>query len=211
MTQDQRSRQNGNREKNANRETSSPKRARTDTAVDPRELVSRLASDRQRAEAFAALVALGSDAEDAVAEGLRHGHWQVRRWCAIWFDENANPARLPELVPLLHDPKSKVRLWAVHSLACEHRHEASERIDPIPLLIERVQNDESLRVRRHAVVMLAYQHAHPDLTGFFQQLLDTETDPKLHKHAGIGLYLCGNAEAREAMRRRMRPKPGDAD
>ena len=38
--------------------------------------------------------------------------------------------------------------------------------------------------------MLAYQHAHPDLIGFFQELLDTETDAKLHRHAGFGLLRC---------------------
>jgi hypothetical protein len=38
--------------------------------------------------------------------------------------------------------------------------------------------------------MLASQHAHADLEGFFQELLDTETDSKLHKHAGIGLMMC---------------------
>ena len=63
-------------------------------------------------------------------------------------------------------------------------------IDVVPLLIERIRLDESIRVRRHAVAMLASQHAHPDLEGFFQELLDTETDAKLHKHAGIGLMMC---------------------
>jgi hypothetical protein len=38
--------------------------------------------------------------------------------------------------------------------------------------------------------MLAYEHAHPDLESFFQDLLDTETDAKLHKHAGFGLLRC---------------------
>ena len=58
------------------------------------------------------------------------------------------------------------------------------------VLIERIRLDESIRVRRHTVAMLASQHAHPDLEGFFQELLDTETDAKLHKHAGIGLMMC---------------------
>jgi HEAT repeat protein len=162
-----------------------------DTRPDPRELVARLASDaRTRWQAFEQLVALGAAARDAVREGLRHANWEVRRWCAIWLDHHADPETLGALVPLLRDPKSKVRLFAVHSIACERCKSGENPIDVVPLLIERIRLDESIRVRRHAVAMLASQHAHPDLEGFFQELLDTETDAKLHKHAGIGLVMC---------------------
>jgi HEAT repeat protein len=160
------------------------------TKPDPRELVARLASDEERTKAFAQLVEQGLPARDAVREGLRHANWEVRRWCAIWLDHHADPESLGALVPLLRDPKSKVRLFAVHSIACERCKSGENPIDVVPLLIERIRLDESIRVRRHAVAMLASQHAHPDLEGFFQELLDTETDAKLHKHAGIGLMMC---------------------
>jgi HEAT repeat protein len=156
---------------------------------DARELVARLASDEEREDAARRLLACGPSAREAVLEGLRHGHWQVRRWCALWFDRHADAEALRALVPLLRDPKSKVRLFALHSLACEHCRGGEHPIDVVPLLIERIRQDESIRVRRHAVMMLAFQHNHPDLEGFFRQLLDTETDPKLHKHAGFGLLL----------------------
>jgi HEAT repeat protein len=161
----------------------------TQSNADPRELVALLSSHR-RNEALSALVALGPAARNAVLEGLVHANWEVRRWCALWFDRHADGESLRALVPLLRDPKSKVRLFAVHSLGCEHCKPGENPVDVVPLLIERIREDESIRVRRHAVAMLAYQHAHPHLEGFFQQLLDTETDPKLHKHAGIGLVLC---------------------
>ena len=132
------------------------------------------------------LVTCGLAALEAVREGLHHGHWEVRRWCA----HNATPESLHELIPLLHDPKSKVRMFAVHSIACDRCKTGENPIDAVPLLIERIQRDESIRVRRHATMMLGQQHAHPDLIGFFQQLLDTETDKKLHMHAGLGLFLC---------------------
>lgn len=157
------------------------------TDPDPRQLVARLASDSERDEAWHALLAAGPAAQEAVREGLGHGNWQVRRWCAIWLDHHADPASLQALIPLLRDPKSKVRLFAVHSIACDQCKTGENPIDVVPLLIERIHQDGSIRVRRHAVLMLAMQHAHPDLEGFFQELLDTETDPKLHQHAGFGL------------------------
>jgi HEAT repeat protein len=146
-----------------------------------------------RNAAFQKLVEAGVPARDAVLEGLGHAHWEVRRWCAIWLDRHADAESLAALVPLLRDPKSQVRMFALHSLACDRCKADENAIDVVPLLIERIQQDESIRVRRHAVTMLAFQHAHPDLEGFFQQLLDTETDRKLHKHAGFGVMRCREA------------------
>jgi HEAT repeat protein len=160
------------------------------TMRDPRELVTGLASNELRDAAYQRLVALGPAAREAVREGLGHANWEVRRWCALWFDHFADAESLHALIPLLRDPKSKVRLFALHSIACERCKAGQNPVDAVPLLMERIRVDESIRVRRHAVAMLAFQHAHPDLEGFFQQLLETETDRKLHKHAGIGLVLC---------------------
>jgi HEAT repeat protein len=168
--------------------------------AEPTLLVGKLSSERgaDRLAAYNRLIEIGLDARGAVVEGLRHEHWQVRRWCAIWLDHHADTESLPALVPLLHDPKSQVRMFAVHSLACDRCKTGENPIDVVPLLQERIRNDESIRVRRQAVMMLAYQHAKPELTGFFQELLDTETDRKLHMHAGFGLMLSRNEAAPRA-------------
>jgi hypothetical protein len=39
-------------------------------------------------------------------------------------------------------------------------------------------------------MLLGLEYAHPHLEGFFLQLLDRETDRKLHRNAGIGLLRC---------------------
>jgi HEAT repeat protein len=162
----------------------------TETSIGPDELVARLAFDESRDDAWKQLIEIGAPARGAVRAGLRDGNWQIRRWCAMWIDHHADPESLEALIPLLRDPKSKVRLFAVHSIACDQCKADENPLDVVPLLMERIEHDESIRVRRHAVMMLAFQHAHPDLEGFFQHLLDTETDAKLHKHAGFGLMLC---------------------
>jgi HEAT repeat protein len=172
-----------------------------ETNPDPRELVARLACDEGRWAVQTELLALGPAAREAVLEGLRNANWQVRRWCALWFDHFADAESLEALVPLLRDPKSQVRLFAVHSLACETCKPGVKSVDVVPLLIERVRSDESIRVRRHAVVMLAHQHAHPHLEGFFRDLIDTETDMKLRKHAGYGIWRCRGNGPRSVRKR----------
>lgn len=152
-------------------------------------LVAALADPVQRDAAFAELSALGPCARDAVRAGLGDGRWEVRRRCLLWFWRNGALDDLPWIIPLLRDPRGKVRHTAV--LTVSHARGAG---DAVPLLIERALQDESLRVRRQAVLQLAWEHAHPDLEGFFAGLLATERDATLHKYAGIGLLRC-RAEA----------------
>lgn len=124
--------------------------------------------------------------EEAIA-GLRDGRWAVRLRSAWWLDHADDRAALPSLVALTRDPKRQVRQFA--TFAVGRQRDDPPFPDAIPILMERALEDTSPRVRRVAVQILAYSYAHPDLCGFFQALLDTEQDPKLHKLAGIGLWL----------------------
>ncbi len=154
------------------------------------QLVDRFAAGDTRWEAYVALSALGIDALPAIRNGLSDGRWQVRRWCAIYLDHHADIDSLELLVPLLHDPKSQVRMWAVHSLACDRCKEGDNPIDVVPLLIERVENDDSIRVRRMATVMLADGAPDSRAVQVFEWLLEHESDRKLLLHAGNGLQQC---------------------
>ncbi len=148
-------------------------------------LVSALAREPEREAALAALTQLGPTTRAAVLAGLRDGRWEVRRWC-IWLTRLLHPADVECAFPLMRDPKSAVRQMAVSALGSgDGRPDAA-----VPLLMERALDDSSIRVRRQAVLVLAFSHTSPQLEGFFQHLLDTETDSKLHKNAGIGLFLC---------------------
>lgn len=152
------------------------------------ELVAVFAESEHRLPAFLTLYSRGTDALPAVREGLRHANWQVRRWCALFIDNFADAESLHALVPLLRDPKSQVRLWAVHSLSCESCKDGPNPIDAVPLLLERIEVDESIRVRRQAVAMLAH-HRSPDprVLPVFRRILAEEEDPKLRLHAEKGV------------------------
>ena len=120
--------------------------------------------------------------------GLTNAQWQVRRWCTILLDHLADPEALEQLIPLLHDPKSNVRMWAVHSLSCDRCKQDEISIDVVPLLIERIEHDDSIRVRRMAVAMLGH-HVAPDqrVVPVFEAVLAKESDRKLRLHAEQGL------------------------
>ena len=168
---------------------------------ESRRCVELLGIPAERDAAWRRLNELGPKARDAALEGLGHASWQVRRWCALFFDRHPDAEALEAMKPLLRDPKSQVRMFALHTLACDRCKEdrVSTPSDVVPLLIERIQQDESIRVRRHAVCMLGYQHAHPDLEGFFEHLLETETDRKLHMHAGLGWMRCREAAGKHPL------------
>ena len=157
---------------------------------DAAEFVDALAEPdaRVRFDAYQALVAQGTAALPAIREGLKSSNAQVRQWSAMCLDQVADAETLEALVPLLRDPSAKVRLWAVHSLACEHCKEEIEcPVDVVPLLIERVETDESVRVRRMAVIMLSSDFADPRAVPVLQRILNDETDEKLRRHAEAGL------------------------
>ena len=158
--------------------------------AEARELVDRLESSETRWPAWKRLEQLGSAAAPAVREGLRHGHWQVRKWCAAFLDHHADPETIPELLPLLHDPKSDVRLWAVHSLSCDRCKVDENPVDFVPHLIERIDRDESIRVRRMAVLMLTHPPRRALGAKLFARVLAQETDVKLRKHAEWGMKRC---------------------
>ena len=157
------------------------------TSLTPDEWVSEFTRGDRRYHAYQALVDLGPAALPAIRAGLRHGHWQVRKWCAICLDRVADADALAALVPLLRDPKAAVRMWAVHSLACNHcKEDVRCPVDVVPHLIERARHDESVRVRRMAVIMLATEFLDPRAAPVFDTLLDTETDVKVRAHAKEG-------------------------
>ncbi len=156
--------------------------------ASPEELVGAFVDSEKRFPAYCALQKMGRAALPAVREGLKHGNWQVRRWCAMYLDQNADAESLERLIPLLRDPKSLVRLWAVHSISCEECKEDECPVDVVPLLIERIEIDESIRVRRMAVAMLAIRAPDARVLPAFKMVLDQDSDRKLRLHAETGLH-----------------------
>jgi HEAT repeat protein len=156
-----------------------------ETEGDTQALVAALADAARRGAAFEALVGLGPRARAAVRAGLGDGRWEVRRWCVYWLLRFPDAGDAAALAPLARDPRSRVRHAALVALVKAPGAAASEELHA--LLLERALGDESLHVRRHAVLALAWHLPHRDLEGFFAELLRTERDAKLRKFAALGL------------------------
>ena len=154
----------------------------------PEELVAEFANGENRMAAFLALYTRGRAALPAIRDGFHDANWQIRRWCAIFADSSADGETLQALRPLLHDAKAEVRLWAVHSLSCENCKDGPNPVDAVPLLLERIEQDSSIKVRRQAVAMLAH-HRSPDarVIPAFNKIAADESDKKLRLHAQQGL------------------------
>jgi HEAT repeat protein len=135
------------------------------------------------AGAFKALEERGRDAIHAIRRGLEDPRWQVRRWCAALLDHGGGPESRPWLLPLLDDPMSKVRVMALHTLACDRCSGGENPVDAVPYLIDRLNNDESIKVRRMAAAMFAPLMPDPRIEEVCRELLAVETDRKLLLHA----------------------------
>jgi HEAT repeat protein len=164
---------------------------------DVRSLADALADPQRREAALARLVARGAEARADVLAAIGDGRWEVRRACAAYLWRCPCTDLAAALEPLLRDPKSKVRQAAVVALAVGTEPGSSP--DALTLLLERALHDDSLRVRRQTVSLLAWRHAHPDLEGFFEGLAADESDAKIQRWARAGARFCrgGAALARE--------------
>lgn len=98
------------------------------------------------------------------------------------LDHHTNDESFALLKPLLRDPKMAVRLWATHSISCERCKEGECPVDFVPLLVERIEMDESIRVGRMAVSMLS--QAPPDTRALptLKRIITEEEDRKLLGH-----------------------------
>jgi HEAT repeat protein len=158
--------------------------SRADTA----RLVSALGGATGQFEAYRALVALGAGALPAIRRGLGSDNWKIRYWCAICLDQVADAESLGDLVPLIADPHFKVRLWAVHSVACDHcKDDVRCPSDVIPLVFEHAQIDEHVPVRRMAVIMLGREFTDRRAVPVLERILRDAADRKLRLHAEWGL------------------------
>lgn len=156
-------------------------------ATDPAALVAQFADSALRVATLFQLNDLGDAALPAVRAGLKHPDWHVRHWCAIFLDRDADADTLTDLIPLLDDPEPNVRLWAVHSIACQHcKHDVCP-IDVVPLLIERAERDPVVQVRKMAVIMLADSPRDGRIPAVLEAALAREQDRRVRLHARRGL------------------------
>jgi HEAT repeat protein len=171
------------------------------TAAD---LVDALADPRRCFQAYQRLRRLGSAASVAARRGLRHANEQVREYCCLVLDRLTDADDVAALMEVLDDPAERVRLAAVHALACERCTETSWRpsaVSVLPRAIALLTEDESAHVRAVAVELVGqWVHGHPAACSAIERAAAADPAPAVRKKASR--YAPGGA-----VYRRTRPRP----
>ena len=135
-------------------------------------------------EAATALAHAGQAGLAAVLWGLSHPNARVRRGCAGFLDHHATDACIPQLRWVaLHDPASKVRRVAVHSVTCQQCKPSPLTGDLVGLLVQVALEDPTRRVREKAIGGLRSQPRDTRAVAALEQILRTETDAHLRSQA----------------------------
>ena len=83
------------------------------------DLVTLLGNPHRAFRAYTRLLALGPEATEAARGGLAHPDERVREQCCKVLDHLMDADSIPLLVGALADPCERVRITAVHALACD--------------------------------------------------------------------------------------------
>ena len=83
------------------------------------DLVTLLGDPHRAFRAYTRLLALGPEATEAARDGLAHPDERVREQCCQILDHLMDADSIPLLIDALADPCERVRIAAVHALACD--------------------------------------------------------------------------------------------
>ncbi len=139
---------------------------------------------RRVMEATTTLAHAGQTGLDAVLWGLAHPNARVRRGCAGFLDHHATDACMPQLQWVaLHDPSSKVRRVAVHSVTCQQCKPTPLSGDLVGLLVQVALTDPNRGVREKAIGGLRAQPRDARAVAALEQILRTEAHPDVRRAA----------------------------
>jgi hypothetical protein len=160
---------------------------------------------RRVMDAAKALGRAGQAGIDAVLWGLSHPNARVRRGCAGFIDHHGTDGCFARLRwAALQDPAAKVRRVAVHSATCQRCKPSPLTGDLVGLLVEAALSDTNRRVRAKAIGGLCSQPQDARAVAALEQILHSETDPRLRraahralKHQDPKYRAAADAQARE--------------
>lgn len=122
--------------------------------VSPEELVQELRVPHRARSAYRRLKAHGRGALPAVEAGLTDSSADVRFFCTLAMDHLAGTDSFPTLLALIDDDDPRVRLHALHALACDRCKEDEVctlgKEELLPVAIRSLQADPDAHVRAMA-------------------------------------------------------------
>jgi hypothetical protein len=151
------------------------------------DLVALLADPHRSSAAYARLRQLGPHAAQAARDGLRHHDARVREHCCIILDHVLDDASIGPLIQALDDPVARVRMQAVHALACDRCKKDACRPAPaavLPRAIALLAGDPSALVRAYAAELVGrFAHSHPAAREAVSSAAAHDPSPAVRKKA----------------------------
>jgi HEAT repeats len=175
------------------------------------DLVTLLADPHRAFRAYTRLLALGSEATEAARGGLGHPDERVRERCCKILDHLMDADSIPPLIGALADPCERVRIAAVHALACDRCKTDACRPTPeavLPAGVGLLAGDPSALVRAYAAELVGqWAHSRPAARDAITRAAAHDPSPSVRKKASW--YAPGGAiyertAPRPAPRRRRR-------
>jgi HEAT repeat protein len=151
------------------------------------DLVTLLADPHRSFRAYTRLLALGPRATEAARAGLGHPDERVRERCCQVLDHLMDADSIPLLIDALGDPCERVRIAAVHALACDRCKTDSCRPAPeavLPAAIAMLAGDPSALVRAYAAELVGrWVHSRPGARDAIITAAAQDPSPSVRKKA----------------------------
>jgi hypothetical protein len=150
--------------------------------------VVQLADPVRSQRAYWHLVLSGDGALPAVRRGLTSSNSDVRRLCTKAMDHLVDMDSFPTLIAMLDDPDPRVRVEALHALACDRckdnacRPNASDVLSPS---VRVLLGDPDAHVRAYACEVVGrWVHTHEEAADALTTARDADPSSAVRKKAG---------------------------
>ncbi|HVV36486.1 MAG TPA: HEAT repeat domain-containing protein [Acidimicrobiales bacterium] len=169
--------------------------------------VADLAVKHRAKDAFWRLVLSGPAALPAVRRGLVSDNDDIRVGCTKVLDHLVDEESWPELIAMIDDANPDVRMWTLHSLACDRCKESGcalpERSEVLPPAIRALESDPDQHVRQMAVGVIAqWMYDDADAAAALRRAHEADPHPAVRKKAGW--FIPGGARYERLKPRAMR-------
>jgi HEAT repeat protein len=102
---------------------------------------------------------MGSSVLPALSAGLRHSNADVRYHCLALLDHLVSPDLFEEMIAMLRDPDARVRVMALHALACD-RCKTTDckpvQRNALPEALRLLREDSDAHVRAMAIELIGH-------------------------------------------------------
>ena len=151
------------------------------------DLIPVLGDPHRGSRAYPRLLALGPEATEAARAGLAHPDERVREQCCKILDHLMDADSIPLLIDALADPCERVRIAAVHALACDRCKTGACRPAPeavLPRAVGLLAGDPSALVRAYAAELVGqWAHNHPAARDAITHAAARDPSPSVRKKA----------------------------